>query len=180
MHWYPGDISRNHGLLTAFTSLLVSPVGPPLLGRCVPLSRLNHTKNTRKMEKLWLFHLQVKECTRSGLCRNRLVSLKVQGADNLHAQLHPSAPRMVSGTGPSPLLPASWLSCLPGWLHSPAAFPMPSSACIRLSVERDRLFPKSSTQSPGEALISACVTYSVSVRVLTGNSSLTLHELKRV
>lgn len=104
-----------------------------------------------------LFHLQVKECTQIGLCKNSLVSLKVQAVGNLHAQLDPSTPSTVQGR--APLLIPLPLGSPPGWLHPPAGLPMLTLACISLSVERDCLFPKSSTQSPAEALISACVMY---------------------
>ena len=106
-------------------------------------------------EVMTLFHLQVKECTHSGLRKNSLVSLKVQAAGSRHAQLDPSTPRTVQGRAPLPFsLP---LGSPPGWLHPPAGLPMLTLACISLSVERDCIFPKSSTQSPTEALISTCV-----------------------
>ena len=114
-----------------------------------------------------LFHLQVKECTQSGLYKNSLVSLKVQCVGSLHAQLDPSTPRIVQGQ--APLLFSLPLGSPPGWLHPPAGFPMPTLACISLSVERDCLFPKSSAQSPAEALISARVIYSVASPVAQQN-----------
>ena len=52
VRWHAGNISRNHGILTALTSLLFFPIGHPTKDVwCIPLSRLNHSKDMRSMNK---------------------------------------------------------------------------------------------------------------------------------